>query len=43
MVGIYILFFSERWNRKPTLYIAAMVWCAEVRERSREGEKVFWP
>lgn len=25
MVGLYILFFSEKWNRKPTLYIAAIL------------------
>lgn len=24
-VGTYILFFSERWNRKPTLYVAAVL------------------
>lgn len=24
MVGIYILFFSERWGRKPTLWISAL-------------------
>lgn len=24
-VGTYILFFSERWNRKPTLWIAAIL------------------
>jgi len=25
MVGIYILFFSERWGRKPTLWVAALL------------------
>ena len=25
MVGTYILFFSEKWNRRPTLYISAVL------------------
>lgn len=25
MVGVYILFFSERWGRKPTLWVAALL------------------
>jgi branched-subunit amino acid ABC-type transport system permease component len=25
MVGTYILFFSERWGRKPTLWISAIL------------------
>lgn len=25
MCGLYILFFSERWNRKPTLWISAIL------------------